>query len=79
MEKRSKIFRLNLRDIGKGIVTAIFSAIAMSVYQSIESKTGIDVREIGQVAASAGIGYLLKNLFDNSKGEFLSGEYKPNK
>ena len=71
------MFRLNLRDISKGLVTAIFSSVVVVLY-SVTAKEGFDLfnadwAAIGQQALSAGfvtlIGYLGKNAITDSTGK----------
>ena len=73
----SGMFRINFRDIGKGLVTAVFSSVVVVLY-SVTVKEGFnlftaDWAVIGEQALSAGfvalVGYLGKNAITDSSGK----------
>lgn len=80
---KSNFLNLNFRDLAKGLLTAIITAISAYLYEAIQSGdlTAIDWKFVGTTALIAAIGYLTKNLLTNSDGEPLKTEaetgYKP--
>lgn len=71
----SKFFTWNLLDFIKGLITAVFSAVLTVAYQMITVRN-LNYHEIGFVALTSAVGYLLKNLTSNSDGLPLSTEIK---
>jgi len=71
--ERSKFLSLNWADFGKGLIIAVLSAIITFLYELLQ--TGglvLDLallQQIGTVALSALLAYILKNLFTNSDGQ----------
>ena len=69
---RSNFFRLNWRDIGKGLLVAVVGAVAKFLWESAEAQTltlTIDVLwQMLDLALFAGGAYVFKNLFENSDG-----------
>ena len=80
---KSNFLNLNFKDILKGLLTAIITAISAYIYEAIQSGnlTAIDWKFVGSTALIAAIGYLTKNLLTNSEGTPLKTEsetgYKP--
>lgn len=73
----SQFFNLNLKDLAKGAIVAIISAIVTAVIPVIDSgslPTFEQLKAAGWMALTAGVSYLLKNLFTNSDDSFLKGE-----
>ncbi len=74
------MFSINLRDVTKGLITAIISSILTGIYTSIASNppkfpsTLDDWKPILLVGLGAGISYILKNLFTNSNDQFMKKE-----
>ena len=75
---RSKFFTLNFRDIAKGFLTAILTAVITYIYEAVQtgSLAGIDWKIVGFTALTAAVGYLFKNLVTNSDGEVAKAERK---
>ena len=76
----SKLFNLNLSDAVKGLVIAVLTTVLTGLLKVFETGTlpsTSDLQQIGVIAITAGISYLLKNVFTNSDGKLLSSE-KPN-
>lgn len=74
---KSKFLSLNLKDFYKSIQVAITTSIIPSVMVIIESGRMPllgELKQIGLVGLAAWVGYLLKNVFTNSKDEFLADE-----
>lgn len=74
---KAKFLNLNIRDFVKGAIVAIFTAITTFLYDILNQNEVIDLailKRIGMIALAAFISYLAKNLFTNSKDQFLSKE-----
>jgi hypothetical protein len=67
----SKLFNLNLVDIVKGIIVAVLSAVLSVLYQALTAQAVIDPKQLLLVGLTAGLGYLLKNVFTSADGKFL--------
>lgn len=73
----SKFFSLNMLDIVKGLITAIFAAVAGVILPIVQSGSfDINWMTVLKAAAVAAFGYLGKNLFTNSEGQFMKKEPK---
>jgi len=74
----SNFFSLNLRDFAKGfavfIITTILSAVGKYVDAGVIPTTATQWKEIGMVALTASVAYILKNLFTNSADKILVPE-----
>jgi hypothetical protein len=73
----SQFFNLNLRDLAKGAVVAIISALVTTIIPVVDSgslPTFEQLKAAGWIALTAGVSYLLKNLFTNSDDAFMKGE-----
>lgn len=75
----SEIFRLNVKDFGKGAVTAVVAAVVITLY-GVVSQVGFDVfsADWGGVLSSAlnaalaaFVGYIGKNFISDSEGKVL--------
>lgn len=71
----SNFFRLNTVDFVKGFVVAVLAAIFAFLAQAF-SVPGFDLYTfnwalVGQVAVSAAMAYLAKNLFTTQSGSFM--------
>ena len=64
----SQLFTLGWNDVGKGLLMAIIGAVLTIIYSQITSVNGIDWGTVGQVAITAGVGYLIKNFFSGTGG-----------
>lgn len=71
----SKFFTWNLLDFIKGLILSVFTAVLTVAYQMVMQRN-LNYNEIGFVALTSAIGYLLKNLTSNSSGLPLSTEKK---
>ena len=67
----SKFGKLISNDYVKGLAIAVITATLTVIYTAIPKVgiEGIDWNSVLQVGMTAGIGYLIKNLSTNSKGE----------
>ena len=73
--KTSKIFTLDWRDLGKGLLMAVLGAIFGIVLPSLQAGSfEFDWKKIGASALVAALTYLSKNFLTNSKDEFAKGE-----
>lgn len=74
---RSEFFKLNWRDIFKGFVLVIITAIVTGVYELLQGGFALDwltFKPILLTSVAAGLSYLVKNLFTNTQGEILTPE-----
>jgi hypothetical protein len=76
----SKFFSLNLRDFTKGfavfVITTILGAVGKYVDAGVIPTTATQWKEIGMVALTASVAYIIKNLFTNSADTILAPEPK---
>ena len=77
MEEHSKFLRLNINDVVRGLITAIFTAVIVTLYGAV-NQAGFDIFTadwgvIASTALSAGfsafIGYLGKNVMTAENGK----------
>lgn len=69
----SKLYSLKLPDWLKSLVVAVLGAVINTIYQyvlngGIES---VDWKQVGGVALTAALSYLVKNFFSDQKGAVL--------
>jgi hypothetical protein len=79
MQQFSKFFAVNGRDLVKGVIVAALTVIVTALATSLEAgslPTLGQWKQIGMMAAAAGISYFLKNFLTNSEDKFLSTEPK---
>jgi len=75
----SEFLKINSKDVIRGIATAIFAAVFISLYQIVTAPGfdlfTVDWHSVVQVslnaAVAAFIGYIVKNLLTDSQGKFL--------
>ena len=75
--KNSKLGKLSLKDLMKGGITAVMTAVVAGLYAIINNggiPTTNDLKIIGTTGLLAFGGYILKNLGTNSEDKFLGGE-----
>lgn len=75
----SIFLRLGKSDLFKGFIMAIGTAIATALIPILQSGTFPDMATLVNalvVGVTAGLVYLLKNLFTNSQGETFKSEPK---
>ena len=65
----STLFKLDLKDLAKGLVVAVLSAILTGLYQALNAQAIIDPKQLLLIGATAGVGYLIKNFFTDSSGK----------
>lgn len=79
--KNTQFFTLGLRDIAKGFLVAMLTAIITglgTVLQNGTIPTETELKNLVLIGLSAGIAYLGKNLLTNSNDQFLKKEPKNN-
>jgi hypothetical protein len=72
--KTAGLFKLNLKDLGKGLLMAFLSALVTSITQAISNgglPTLEQLKAAALIGASAAVAYLLKNLLTNNEDQFL--------
>lgn len=75
----SKFFAVNMRDLVKGIIVAALTVVVTALATSLQAGQLPSVeqwKQIGMMAAAAGISYFLKNFLTNSNDEFAKPEPK---
>jgi hypothetical protein len=76
----SKFLEINGRDLIKGLIVAVLATVISSLATIIEAgqlPTTEQWKNIGMMAAGAGLTYFLKNFLTNSEDKFLSPDPKP--
>ena len=76
---RSPFLNLNWRDLFKGAVLALISALATGLYELINTGTLLTwevLKPVVLVSVMAFVSYLVKNLFTNTQGEIMTPEPK---
>lgn len=64
-------------DLAKGLITAAFAAVAGIILPLVQSGSfDINWMTVLKAALVAAFGYLSKNLFTNSEGQFMKKEPK---
>ena len=76
---KSKLFLLSKNDLIKGVITSFLGALVAGVIQLINTNelSLLTAKSVLLGAASAGLGYLLKNFFSNSNGVPFNSEPIP--
>jgi len=70
--ERSSFLKLNWRDLLKGLLLAVLSAVVTFAYEVVQAGTSFDrefLIKAGSVALATALAYLLKNFFENSEGD----------
>jgi hypothetical protein len=74
----SNFLNLNWKDILKGFILSIITALVAGVYQAIQTGgiqfTWLFWQPIVYSAIGAGLAYLIKNVLTNSNDQFLKVE-----
>lgn len=77
---KSALYSINLKDITKGLVVAVITAVLSWLLQAMNvpgfSVYQIDWAEIARIAGSAGVAYIIKNFLSNSDGQVQLGSIK---
>lgn len=67
----SNIFSLNIRDVAKGVITAVLAGVLTFIYAALQSGTAIDWQQVLTIAVTAGLSYIIKNFLSDSNGKVL--------
>lgn len=67
----SGLFKLNWRDLVRGLITSMTSAILTSIVLILKNNTTFDWRLILSAGAISGLGYLVKNLLTDENDKFV--------
>jgi len=73
----SGLFKLNFNDLFKGFVVAALAAIGTILVPMLDAGALPTLAQLGTAGAAgltAGLAYLVKNLFTNSSGEIAKPE-----
>lgn len=65
----SKIFSLDIRDGIKGLAVAVLSAVLTLILSLLQNGGVIDWKQVGVVALTAGLSYILKNFLSDEEGK----------
>ncbi len=77
MKTKSKLFRLDLKDIGKGLLLAVLSSVVPLLMTDLSAEVvTVDWNAMRMVAMGAISAYLATNFFSNSKGKIGKKEGK---
>lgn len=69
----SVFLKLNTQDFIKGLIVAVGSSVITILYSTLESGSlSFDWKQVGIVALTSALGYLMKNLFTNQEGKLFS-------
>lgn len=74
---KSSYLTLNLKDLLKGFVVAFLSSALTAllvVFENSALPTLDELQKAGIVGLTAGLSYLVKNLFTNNQDEFLKSD-----
>jgi uncharacterized membrane protein len=79
--KSSAFLSLNISDLLKGFIVAFTSAIITGLYTYASSvpptvPSAEQLKTIAMVGFASALAYILKNLFTNSKDQFMTKEKK---
>lgn len=74
MEK-SKLFRVGIADLGKGILVAVLSTVFLAFGSALNAENfsfaTFDYASLLQVAMASGMGYVVKQFLTDSEGTIL--------
>jgi len=72
---KSNLFKLNLSDVGKGLLVAVLASVFTWLASALNapgfSWATIDWNTLIQVAMASGIGYIAKNFVTTEDGKIL--------
>lgn len=71
----SPFLNINLNDLGKGLILAVLTSVLTVIYTTVQAGSlSFDWNLIATTALTSALGYLLKNLLTNSKGQTFQKE-----
>ena len=76
---KAKLFSIHFRDITKGIILAVITAVITFAINELQSGSAVDInllKRMGVTALISFLSYILKNFLTNSKDEFVTPEPK---
>lgn len=66
----SPFLNIDFNDLGKGLILAVLTSVMTVIYSTVQTGSlSFDWKLIATTAITAALGYLMKNLLTNSKGE----------
>ena len=72
---KSKLFRVGVRDLGKGLVVAVLSTVFLAFGAALNAENfsfaTFDYASLLQVAMASGMGYIVKQFITDSEGAIL--------
>lgn len=74
---KSAFLKLDIKDLGRGALVAVLTAILVAVQPIVESgtlPTLEQLKAIGVIGITAGVAYLAKNLITNKNDEMLKND-----
>ena len=75
---KSKLFRINSGDLGRGLFVAVLSTVFLAFGTALNAENfsfaSFDYASLIQVAMASGMGYIVKNFISNSEGTILGAE-----
>jgi hypothetical protein len=79
INKMSKLFNINLADLGKAALMVLIVTVLTAVYPAFstgEFPTGVALLAALKSGVTGGVAYIIKNLLTNSNGNFATSENK---
>ena len=73
----TKFGNIDLNDFLHGLITAMIASLVTGVYQLLQTSAALDwttLKPVVIAGVGAGLAYVLKNLFQNSNGQFAQPE-----
>jgi hypothetical protein len=71
----SPFLNIDLNDLGKGLILAVLTSVMTVIYTTVQTGSlSFDWKLIATTAITSALGYLMKNLLTNSKGETFTKE-----
>ena len=72
---KSKLFRVGVRDLGKGLLVAVLSTVFLAFGSALNAENfsfaTFDYASLLQVAMASGMGYIVKQFITDSEGAIL--------
>ena len=80
MQQKAGFLSINWRDAAYSVLMAFFGAFAAGIEQLINNghipTTWVELKPVVITAVGSAVGYILKNFFSNSAGNFAQTEAK---
>lgn len=71
----SPFLNIDFNDLGKGLILAVLTSVMTVIYTTVQTGSlSFDWKLIATTAITAALGYLMKNLLTNSKGQTFTKE-----